>query len=97
MKAPADLDPDILTVVEILQHTSEIVSRMPLEMLKLHCRAVQEDDPAGPWYTAVLRLVESAQSLELDGGRLSALEARREVEISLEAISRPMPDDWTMS
>lgn len=86
MKAPANLDPDMRTVVEILQHTSEIVTRMPLELLKLQCRQVTPDDPAGPWYTAVLRLVESAQLLELDGGKLSALEARVELP--------PIPDDW---
>jgi hypothetical protein len=96
MKPPASLDPDMLTVVEILQHASEIVSRMPLSVLKVHLQQVAPDDPALPWYEAVRRLVESAQSLELDGGKLAALEARTEVKIDTDAINRELPDDWTM-
>ncbi len=98
MRAPAGFDPDMKTVIEIIQHAGEIVSRMPLAMLKDHLRQVREDDPAGPWYTTTIRMVESAQLLELDTGRLSALEARTEIKIDTDTSdrSRGIPDDWTM-
>jgi hypothetical protein len=97
VKAPAGLDPDMLTVIEIVRHAAEIVSRMPLAAVKAHLGACFMTDPASPWYEAARRLIESAQLLELDGGRLSALEARTEVMVApdVDVQRGDIPDDWT--
>lgn len=96
MKAPVGFNPDMLTVVEIVQHAAEIVSRLPLSLLKDSLRQVAPDDPALPWYEQAARLVESAQCMELDCGKLSAIEARTEatVVVTPDAINRDIPDDW---
>lgn len=95
MKAPPDIEPEALTVFEILQHVSEIVSRMPLALLLQTLRQHRDGDPHAEWYGAAIRLVESAQLLELDGGKLSALEARTELTIKPEDLrGTGLPDDW---
>lgn len=100
MKAPAAIDPDMLVTIEILQHAAEIVSRLPLAAMKAHLRQVAPDDPALQWYEAAARLVESGQLLDLDAGKLSALEARIELPPPGDTIAddpgATIPDDWTL-
>jgi hypothetical protein len=92
MRPPADLDPDMRTVIEIVEHAAEIVSRLPLSVLKMHLRQYREDDPKAEWYAAALRLIMSAESLELDGGKLSALQAR--VDVIAPTPLGELPEDW---
>lgn len=89
------------TVLEIVQHAGEILSRLPLDMLKHHLLQVAPDDPNLAWYRAAHRLVESAQCVELDVSRLADLEAQpdpappEQPEPAATPVpEQQIPDDW---
>lgn len=84
MKAPASVDPEMVTVLEIIQHCGEILSRLPLALLRQHIGT----DATDAWSAKAHAAVLSAEAFELDVAVLSAEESR--------ATERPLaawPDD----
>jgi hypothetical protein len=72
MKAPGDFDQDMLVVLEIVQHCGEILSRLPLYVLREHIGT----DDQGAWSTRARACVLAAEAFELAVAELSAEEAR---------------------
>jgi hypothetical protein len=99
MKAPQDLDPDVHTVLEIVQHAGEILARVPLQALRAHLeqRRPGPDDPADGWYSKAIGVALAAQQFDAAQGILSAEEARIPLPPAPVEAIRPggIPDDWT--
>lgn len=99
MKAPADLDPDVRTVLEIVQHAAEILSRVPLSALRSHLQQHHDDSPHVDWYRKALNVTLAAEQLDAAQGILFAEEARLEVTVQQDelrdAARHALPDDWT--
>lgn len=72
MKAPANVDPEMLTVIEIMQHCAEILSRLPLKVLREHIGA----DDGNAWVKRARTAVLAAEAFDLAAAELSAEEAR---------------------
>lgn len=75
MKAPNDFDPDIATVLEIVQHAGEILTRLPLTAVRQHLAGAVEP---GAWKERALKFALAAERFELAGAELAAEEARSE-------------------
>ena len=93
MRAPRELDPDVLTVLEIVQHVAEVLSRVPLAALRAHLEQHRPDDPASEWYAKALNVTLAAQQLDAAQGILSAEEARSVVTVA-ETLLDDIPEDW---
>lgn len=87
MKPPADLDPDMRTVLEIVQHAGEILSRLPLRVLRMH---LQERPGESEWRDLAVQAVLTAEAFELANATLSAEEARELPKLYLDSV---YPDD----
>lgn len=72
MKAPANVDPDMLIVLQIVQHCGEILSQLPLYVLREHLGADQPDS----WSVRARSAIMAAEAFELANAELSAEEAR---------------------
>lgn len=72
MKAPADIDQDMLAVLQIIQHCGEILSRLPLYVLREHIGAEATD----AWSPKARVVVLAAEAFELANAELSVEEAR---------------------
>lgn len=97
MKAPQNVDPDMLTILEITQHAAEILSRIPLSMLRSHLQQHRDDDPAAEWYTKALNVVFAAEQFDAAQGLLSAEEHRAAPAAAAAAPLPPVPDDWVIT
>ena len=75
MKAPADFDPDVHTVLELVQHAGEILARLPLSALRAHLEQHREgpDEPYGMWYSKALNVALNKVSGEFDLDKLADL------------------------
>jgi hypothetical protein len=87
VKAPADVDPDMRTVLEIIQHCGEILSRLPLHVLRSHLEELSVQDA---WTERAIESARAAAAFELANAQLSAEEARILPALKLDSI---YPDD----
>jgi hypothetical protein len=78
VSAPKGLDPEILTVFEIVQHCGEILARLPLATVRGYLLTARPgpDDPQDAWYRRAIALVLAAEAFELANAEISAAEAR---------------------
>lgn len=94
MKAPKGLDPEMRVVLEIMQHAGEIVSRLPLQILRryLDAELLEHQDK---WHAYATALTRAAEAFELANAELSAEEARTEGRAAPSALNPPpaYPDD----
>jgi hypothetical protein len=97
VKPPPEVDDDVLTVLEIVQHTGEILARLPLQALRTHLESVRDDGPHAMWYSKALNVALAAQQLDAAQGILSAEQARAVLPPAPVEAIRPqdqIPDDW---
>jgi hypothetical protein len=92
VKPPVDLDPDMRTILEIIQHAGEILSRLPLSTVRGYLDAAMHHPSEHlTWQGKALETVLKAEMFELANAELSAEEARS-VPISRNPVNY-YPDD----
>jgi hypothetical protein len=97
VKAPQGLDPDVRTVLEIVQHAGEILSRIPLAALRAHLEQRREDDAHAVWFTKALNVCRAAEQLDAAQGILMAEEYRAApAPPPVDPRTDGIPDDWAV-